>query len=88
MGRVEVDLRRAGRYRVPAMISRRSLTRLGIALGLSLGVTMGACKGKNTVSPDQCLRDCEQTCPYTPDGLGDNDDYMACVEACADKCSG
>jgi len=89
--RSRLDLPRTALYGVTAMSANRrirTIPRVAITLGLGLGLTLGACTGRNTVTPEQCLRDCEQTCPYTPDGVGDNDDYIECVEACHAKCSG
>lgn len=59
-----------------------------VTVGAVLGLALGACKGSKTVSPGACMNECEQTCPFTPDGQGDNDDYIECLEACQSKCSG
>ena len=70
---------------------RASGTRRGrvaiLALGASLGLTLAACKGKKSTDPMACMNECEQECPYTPDSVGDNEDYLECVEACSAKCS-
>ncbi len=57
------------------------------AFGVALGLGAGACKGGKTVSPAECMNQCEQTCPFSPDGQGDNDEYLECLEACQTKCS-
>jgi hypothetical protein len=58
-------------------------------LALVLGVAIG-CAGrtKGSKSPEECLRSCDQEqCEYVANNLGDNDDYLECLEACEDKCA-
>ena len=64
---------------------RRTVSLLVAAL---LGVGLGACRGGKTTDPAACMNECQQTCPFTPDAIGDNDDYIECLEACQTKCSG
>lgn len=59
-----------------------------IVLGVCAGLAFSACKGGKTTDPAACMNECEQTCPYTPDSVGDNEDYLECLEACQSKCSG
>lgn len=58
---------------------------------LALGVTSGlACAGKRrgSQSPAECMQSCEQErCEYTPDAIGDNTEYLECLESCEDKCN-
>lgn len=65
------------------------IRRIGVlALGIGIGLGLAACKGKNSTDPMACMNACEQECPYKPDGVGDNEDYLECVEACSAKCGG
>ena len=57
-----------------------------VALAAALGVALGACRGGKTTDPAACMTQCEQECPYSPDGVGDNDEYMECLEACQGRC--
>lgn|GEM_PF-1986068 len=59
-----------------------------LALGAGIGLSLAACKGKKSTDPMACMNACEQECPYTPDSVGDNEDYLECVEACSAKCGG
>ena len=60
-----------------------------VVFGLALGVALG-CAGRSnrSKSPEACMSTCDQEqCQFEADGLGDNDDYIECLEACEDKCS-
>jgi hypothetical protein len=64
-------------------------TVLGLSLCLTLGITLGcAGKKKGSESPAVCMQTCESECPYVPDGVGDNDEYLECLEACEAQCGG
>ena len=61
---------------------------IGLLAGALLG-TLGACagKGKGSRNPEACMSSCEQErCSYDPNAVG-NDEYLACLEACGDRCS-
>jgi hypothetical protein len=59
------------------------------ALALALGVVIGcAGKGKGSKSPEDCLRQCDQDhCQFVADSVGDNAEYLECLQACEAKCS-
>lgn len=64
----------------------------GIVTALAFGIVVGlGCAGskRKTQDPGQCMSECEQQeCGYVPDALGDNSEYLECLEACESKCSG
>jgi hypothetical protein len=59
---------------------------IAIVCAALAGLTLG-CRGKKPASPAECMQQCEQGCPYRPDGVGDNEDYLECLEACEQKCA-
>ncbi len=63
--------------------------RASLLLATLLGFAIG-CAGKrgDSKAPGQaCLEKCEQKeCGYVPDNLGDNTEYLECVDACVEKC--
>lgn len=64
--------------------SKVAVILVGFAAGLSLGC---AGKARGSKSPAECMSACDQEqCQYRADGLGDNDAYLECLEACEDKC--
>ena len=59
---------------------------LAVGVGLALGCTK---KGKGTEDPGACLRACEaEQCEYDANSMGDNDQYLECLEVCQTKCGG
>jgi hypothetical protein len=71
------------------MRAPKIMTTLRWTLAAALGVAIGiGCAGKKaSKDPAACMRKCEAECPYVPDGLGDNEEYLECLEACETKCS-
>lgn len=63
-----------------------------VLLGLLIGALVGgggACagKGKGSRNPEACMMTCEEEkCGYDPNAIG-NDEYLACLDKCASKCS-
>ena len=60
-----------------------------VGLALAMGVALGcAGRSKGANSPGECLSKCDQEqCEYVANSLGDNDEYLECLEACEDKCN-
>lgn len=67
----------------------RRMMWIGLLVGIVLGLG-GSCagKGKGSRNPQECMNRCEQQqCSYDPNEVG-NDEYLDCLDACQDKCSG
>jgi len=59
------------------------------AFGLALGIAVG-CAGKRGASsnPAECMRQCDQDqCSFKAQGVGDNAEYLECLEACEQECN-
>lgn len=61
---------------------------LALCISLALSTFAGcASSGKETVTPDHCMRRCEGDCPGKGGGgQGTFDKYVQCVDACEQKC--
>ncbi len=45
-------------------------------------------KGRGTQDPNACMRQCDQEeCEYRASGVGDNEDYLQCLQGCQKRCS-
>ncbi len=60
---------------------------LGVVV--ALGVTWGCAKNsKGSKNPQECMRTCDQEqCEFHASSVGDNGEYLECLEACEDRCS-
>jgi hypothetical protein len=71
------------------MQASRIIVTVSCALTLGAAVSSGCAGSKrDTRDPAACMRSCEQErCEYVPDGLGDNSEYLDCLEACEQHCA-